>query len=46
MDKLKAPVCRVCLPDTPAPASRSLEENYFITEDRIMQAVLDILGKK
>jgi acetoin:2,6-dichlorophenolindophenol oxidoreductase subunit beta len=46
MDKLKAPVCRVCLPDVPAPASRSLEENYFITEDRIMQAVLDILDKK
>ena len=31
--KLKAPICRVCLPDVPAPASRVLEEYYIKAKD-------------
>jgi acetoin:2,6-dichlorophenolindophenol oxidoreductase subunit beta len=42
--ELKAPVARICLPDTPAPASRSLEENYYITENQIKQAILNVLN--
>lgn len=41
--KLKAPVERICLPDTPAPASRSLEENYYISKERIAEAIYKIL---
>lgn len=36
---LKGPVIRVCLPDVPAPASQSLEEQYYITSDKIIKAV-------
>lgn len=36
---LKAPVVRVCLPDSPAPASSVLEKVYYITNEKIIDAV-------
>lgn len=36
---LKAPVVRVNLPDAPAPASRTLESEYYITKEKIINAV-------
>lgn len=38
-DYLKAPIIRVALPDTPAPASSSLEEEYYINEMYIINAI-------
>ena len=40
---LQAPVMRVTLPDTPAPASRTLEEAYYPKADNIIKATRDIL---
>jgi acetoin:2,6-dichlorophenolindophenol oxidoreductase subunit beta len=42
-ESLKSPIIRVCLPDTPAPASRSIENEYYITGDKIIKAVKQIL---
>ena len=39
---LKAPITRVTLPDSPAPASRILENEYFPTSKKIAQAVRTI----
>lgn len=36
---LKAPVCRVSLPDVPAPASAPLENAYYPNEDNIIKAI-------
>ena len=41
--KLKAPICRVCLPDVPAPASRVLEEEYYIKAKDIVHKVKEML---
>ncbi len=38
-DYLKAPIIRIALPDTPAPASSSLEEEYYINEMYIINAI-------
>jgi pyruvate dehydrogenase E1 component beta subunit len=43
---LKAPLRRVTLPDIPAPASRSLEENYFVGADNIIDSVMKLIGLK
>ena len=40
---LKAPVKRLALPDSPAPASRSLEKAYYLSTEKIVQAVQEIL---
>ena len=40
---LKEPIIRVCLPDIPAPSSQVLEEEYYITAKKIIQAVRQIL---
>ncbi len=40
---LKAPVFRLNLPDAPAPASRTLEAEYYITKEKIMNAVRSVL---
>lgn len=40
---LKAPVQRVCLPDTPAPSSASIESVYYKTKDDIIKAIKEIL---
>jgi pyruvate dehydrogenase E1 component beta subunit len=42
--KLKAPIERVCLPDAPAPASRSLEENYYISKEKIIEAIHKVIN--
>jgi len=42
---LKAPIIRVTLPDTPAPASSALEEIYYPRAEKIMTAVREVLGK-
>lgn len=36
---LKSPIERVTLADLPAPSSRSLEQAYYLTTERILQAV-------
>ena len=43
-DYLKAPVLRVALPDSPAPASRKLEDAYYPTSDNIIEAVKKALS--
>jgi acetoin:2,6-dichlorophenolindophenol oxidoreductase subunit beta len=40
---LKGPVFRLSLPDAPAPASRTLEAEYYITKDKIINAVKSVL---
>ncbi len=40
---LKAPVMRVTLPDIPAPASKVLEEEYYISSAKIIHAIHKIL---
>jgi pyruvate dehydrogenase E1 component beta subunit len=42
-DALRAPVRRLALPDVPAPASRSLEQGYYIREAQIVAAAADML---
>ena len=44
-DYLKAPIVRVTLPDCPAPASRSLEKEYYPDYKKIVVAVKKILRK-
>jgi len=43
---LKAPIKRVTLPDCPAPASRTLEQEYYGSCDDIVQAVKAIIQNK
>ena len=40
---LKAPIIRISLPDTPAPASSVLEKAYYPTSDDIISSVKDII---
>jgi len=40
---LKAPIIRINLPDIPAPASIVLEKEYYITAEKIIRAVKQIL---
>jgi len=40
---LKAPIIRVSLPDTPAPASSVLEKAYYPTSDDIISSVSDLI---
>ena len=42
LEYLKSPVLRVCLPDVPAPSSGVLEEEYYITHDKIVKAAMKI----
>ena len=44
LSALKMPVRRLALPDVPAPASQHLEKGYYIHQDTIKKAVLEILG--
>jgi len=39
LKQLKAPVMRVCLPDSPAPASSALEKVYYPNAKNIVQAI-------
>ncbi len=45
-DDLHAPIARVCLPDTPAPASAPLEGEYYAGAEDIVQAVERVLEQK
>jgi pyruvate dehydrogenase E1 component beta subunit len=40
---LKAPIKRVALPDTPAPASRALERKYYKSSEDIIRAVKEVV---
>jgi len=40
---LKKPVKRLALPDSPAPASRTLEKAYYLSTEKIVQAAREIL---
>lgn len=42
--KLKAPVCRISLPDLPAPASSPLENAYYPTVESISSVIENICG--
>jgi pyruvate dehydrogenase E1 component beta subunit len=42
-DYLKAPITRVTLPDAPAPASCTLEKDYYPTSKKIVHGVKTIL---
>jgi pyruvate/2-oxoglutarate/acetoin dehydrogenase E1 component len=41
---LDAPIKRLAAPDTPAPTSASLEEEYLPSTDRIVEAVQALMG--
>lgn len=43
-DKLLSPVSRLCLPDCPAPASRTLEESYYIKETDIIEKIIKLIN--
>lgn len=43
--KLKAPIIRVSLPDTPAPASSILEKEHYITSEKIVSAIKNMMRK-
>jgi pyruvate/2-oxoglutarate/acetoin dehydrogenase E1 component len=45
LQSLKAPIARVCLPDTPAPMSRALEQIYYRSAADITRTVLTVLGR-
>ena len=42
--ELTAPVCRVALPDLPAPASRTLEDAYYVGTDSIVHVAEALVG--
>jgi pyruvate dehydrogenase E1 component beta subunit len=44
-DYLKAPIIRVTLPDTPAPASCTLEKEYYPKPEKIAHAVKRVLSR-
>ena len=39
---MKAGIVRICLPDVPAPASRTLENAYYINKDNIIKAAKEL----
>lgn len=41
---LKAPIKRVCLPDTPAPMSKELEKNYYPDVELIESAIGEVIN--
>ncbi|MCC7264050.1 MAG: alpha-ketoacid dehydrogenase subunit beta [Candidatus Latescibacteria bacterium] len=43
-DALKGPIKRLALPDTPAPASQSLEQAYYKNATHIVEAACEMLG--
>jgi pyruvate/2-oxoglutarate/acetoin dehydrogenase E1 component len=45
LKSLRAPIVRVALPDTPAPASSALEKVYYPSAEKIMIAVRKVLEK-
>ena len=43
--ELDEPVRRVALPDVPAPASRTLEDAYYVEVDSIVEAVESLVSR-
>jgi pyruvate dehydrogenase E1 component beta subunit len=43
---LKAPIKRVALPDTPAPASSALEKEYYQNSENIIKAVKEVMKEQ
>ena len=43
---LRAPIKRITLPDTPAPASRSLEKAYYPTHEHIAALIKEFLASR
>jgi len=43
-EALKSSVARLCLPDAPAPASRTLEHAYYPTSDTILEQARKMMG--
>ncbi len=43
-DSLKTPVVRLALPDTPAPAARTLEGAYYFGTEQIVKAAMHVCG--
>ncbi len=43
-EALKSSVARLCLPDAPAPASRTLEHAYYPTADTILEQARKMMG--
>jgi len=41
--RLKAPVKRLCLPDTPAPANSEMEKEYYIDKNKIVNSIKKLL---
>lgn len=41
---LRAPIARVCLPDTPTPTSNALERLYYPTPEKIISAVKAVIS--
>ena len=42
-EDLKSPILRVALPDVPAPAARTLEDEYYPTAENLISAVKKVL---
>ena len=40
---LSNPPARIALPDAPAPTSRFLEKDYYISSDNIVQKVINLI---
>jgi pyruvate dehydrogenase E1 component beta subunit len=43
--RLKSPIKRLCLPDSPAPANSDLEKVYYISKEDIIKSIKEIYGK-
>jgi len=44
-NQLTKPICRLTLPDCHAPASRVLEQEYYINKQKIEQKIIEIIGE-
>ena len=44
-DALKTAPGRLCLPDCPAPAARSLETAYFLNKTKIVEAIFELVAR-
>jgi len=41
---LKSPICRITLPDIPAPAARSMENGYYVKHPKIVDSVRNLVA--
>ena len=45
IDKMKAPIVRITLPEAPAPASRALEKLYYPNHKTIIESVRNMMKR-